>query len=114
MIRNATQLGTGAVKLLCGGLLLWALYPQNPYGYYILLRWVCCSAFAYFAIRYFRSGEIPWAWIFGTAEGIYNPILRVHLDRTLWSIVNIATIIMLVASVTADMKHQKKSDSEES
>ena len=28
-------------------LLLLALNPDNPYGYYIFLRWVCCAAFVY-------------------------------------------------------------------
>ena len=32
-------------------MLLWALNPANPYGYYILLRWVYCAAFAYLAIH---------------------------------------------------------------
>lgn len=32
-------------------MLLWALYPENPYGYYVLLRLVCCPIFAYLANR---------------------------------------------------------------
>ncbi len=31
--------------------LLWALNPSNPYGYYVLLRCVCCGIFACLALK---------------------------------------------------------------
>jgi len=31
---------------------------------------------------------------------VYNPVFRIHLDRSFWSIVNIATIAVLGAAVT--------------
>lgn len=113
MSRTATLHATVAVKLLCAALLLWALSPRNPYGYYVLLRWICCSAFAYIAVNYFRSGWTPWVWVFGTAAGIYNPVLPVHLNRTIWSIVNVVTIIILLVSVAADFMQGKKTGSEQ-
>jgi hypothetical protein len=41
-------------QVFASGMLLWALNPDNPYGYYILLRWVCCAVFAYLPIWLFR------------------------------------------------------------
>jgi len=38
-------------QIIASVLLVWALNPENPYGYYILLRWVCCVAFAYLAYQ---------------------------------------------------------------
>lgn len=113
MSRTATLPATVAVKLLCTALLLWALSPQNPYGFYVLLRWICCSAFAYIAVDYFHRGWTSWIWVFGTAAGIYNPFLPVHLGRAIWSTVNVVTIIILVVSVAADIRHGKKNDSEQ-
>lgn len=38
-------------QLVAGLMLLWALNPENPYGYYTLLRWVCCGIFAYLGFK---------------------------------------------------------------
>jgi Family of unknown function (DUF6804) len=27
---------------------------------------------------------VAWIWIFGVLAGLYNPIFRVHLDRSTW------------------------------
>ncbi len=81
--------------------LLWALVPDNPYGYYILLRWVCCAAFAYLAVQAFRREKKTWVWVLGITAAVYNPIFRVHLTRGIWSVVNVATIGIAVWSVFA-------------
>ena len=75
--------------------------PGNPYGYYVLLRWVCCGVFIFLATRAAALGVQEWAWTFGIMAGVYNPILRVHLNREIWSVVNVATMIVAVASVFA-------------
>ena len=80
-------------------MLLWALNPENPYGYYILLRCVCCAAFAFLAIQALAQENQPWAWVLGVIAVVYNPIFRIHLTREIWSVVNIATIIVAVASI---------------
>ena len=38
-------------QAVVSGMLLWALIPGNPYGYYVLLRWVCCALFGYLAFQ---------------------------------------------------------------
>ena len=82
-------------------MLLWALVPSNPYGYYIVLRWVCCVAFAYLAVQAFRQHKKTWVWVLGITAAVYNPIFRVHLTRGIWSVVNVATIGVAVWSVFA-------------
>jgi FtsH-binding integral membrane protein len=79
--------------------LLWALNPENPYGYYILLRWVCCAAFAYLAIKALEQTKKGWTWVLGITAVVYNPIIRVHLTRDIWEVINIATIVIAVLSV---------------
>jgi len=86
-------------QVITVAMLLWALNPDNPYGYYILLRWVCCAAFAYLAIQTLGHKKQGWVWVLGVTAAIYNPIIRVHLTRDLWSIVNVATIVVAVASI---------------
>ena len=80
-------------------LLLWALIPANPYGYYIVLRWICCVAFAYLAIQALSLGRDGWVWILGVTAVVYNPIFRIHATREIWSIVNLVTIALAVASI---------------
>ncbi len=79
-------------------MLLWAINPRNPYGYYLLLRLVCCTCFAFIAFRRHEVGSTGWAWAFMVAALIYNPFIRVHLSREIWSVANIATVILASAS----------------
>lgn len=80
-------------------MLLWALNPANPYGYYILLRWVCCAAFAYLAFQALVQKKECWVWALGITAIVYNPVIRIHLTRDIWSVVNVATIAEAIASV---------------
>lgn len=85
-------------QLIAGLMLLWALNPSNPYGYYILLRWICCGIFAYLAFKAHEQNETGFAWILGITAAVYNPILPVHLTREIWSVVNVVTIGIAAAS----------------
>ena len=84
-----------AVQIVCIGMLVWALNPANPYGYYILLRIVLFASCAYLALRAVALDKTPWVWILGVTAVVYNPIIRVGLTREIWSVVNVATIILL-------------------
>jgi hypothetical protein len=94
-------------------MLLWALNPENPYGYYILLRCVCCAAFAYLAIKALEQAKEGWTWVLGITAVVYNPIIRIHLTRDIWEVINIATIAVAALSVfvfrpeTGDPKMKK-------
>jgi hypothetical protein len=80
-------------------MLLWALNPDNPYGYYVLLRWVCCGVFVYLAFQAFERAKQDWVWILGITALIYNPIVPIHLTRGIWEVVNIITALIAVASI---------------
>ena len=85
-------------QIIAIAMLLWALNPDNPYGYYILLRIVLCAICAYLAFRALEIGVDAWVWTMGVTAVIYNPVIRIHLTREIWSVVNIATIIVLAIS----------------
>ncbi len=80
-------------------MLLLALNPDSLYGFYMFLRWVCCAAFVYLAIHASTRKKQGWVWILGVTAAIYNPILPVHGTREMWTVVNVATIGMAVASL---------------
>ncbi len=90
-------------------MLIWALNPDNPYGYYILLRWVCCGIFAYLAFQALEIEKQGWVWVLGITALVYNPIIRVHLNRELWSIINVVTIGIALVSIFA-LKVKNKKD----
>ena len=88
-------------QVICVPMLLWALNPNNPYAYYTLLRWVCCGVFAYLAHQSIEQKKQGWVWLLGITALIYNPIFPVHLNRELWSVVNVVSIGIAVASIFA-------------
>ena len=65
-----------------------------PYGYYMLLRLLVCGVCAYLSGREADSGRTEWAWILGGCAVLYNPILPIHLNREMWSVINVATIAL--------------------
>lgn len=79
-------------QAIAGAMLLWALYPDNPYGYYVLLRWIVCPCFAYTAAQALMKQKMNWVWILGVTAAIYNPLIPLHLDRELWSVLNLVGI----------------------
>lgn len=95
-------------QVICIGMLLWALNPANPYGYYILLRWVLCGAFSFLAVQAINQGKQGWLFVFGITALIYNPFLRVHLTREIWTVVNVVTIVLVVASIFVIEKNSFK------
>lgn len=77
-----------------GGLLIGL--SNMPYGYYELLRILlfCCAIFI--AISERERGNSIWLWAFGACALIYNPIAKLSLGREIWTVVNLATIALLV------------------
>ena len=75
-----------------------------PYGYYELLRIFIFCVGAYLAVRSHQSDREGWAWAFGALALIYNPIVKIHLGRELWSAVNIGTAAFLAWHLLAVAK----------
>ena len=82
-------------------MLAWALVPANPYGYYILLRIVLCGIFVFLAVKAHELKQVGWVWVLAIGAVVYNPIVPVHLNREIWSVVNLVTIALLIATVFA-------------
>lgn len=87
-----------SLRVVVIAMLAWALNPANPYGYYVLLRWVSCAVFIYLAVAAHRARQPGWLLLFAINAGVYNPLLAVHLGRPIWSVVNIVSICLVAAS----------------
>ena len=82
------------VLVLSAGMLLLAL-ADMPYGYYQLLRIVVCGSLA---------GALWTAWEdtgtlerlgYGVLAVIYNPLIKISMERSEHEIVNVATVVMI-------------------
>jgi hypothetical protein len=74
-----------------------ALLPIRWYGYYILLKLVVCGGCAFLAANAYDDGRKHLVWFMGGLAVLYNPIIRFPLGRELWMVINILTIIVLIA-----------------
>lgn len=90
-------------------LTLIALVPL-PYGYYIFLRVVLCTAAAYLAWTEYEEVKAVNGWIVGLVvlSIVYNPIIRVHLTREIWSGINVATVAFLGAHMFVRHRRELK------
>lgn len=82
-------------SLVSSGMLFWALSRSNPYGYYILLRWVVCGTAAYGACKAVEL-EPGWAWTLGIIALLFNPIFPVYLSREVWAPIDVTTGIIFI------------------
>ena len=80
------------------GMLLCAMLVRCPYGYYTVLKFVCCGGLSYLAFLAFKDRKIGWTWSLGVAALVYLPFVRFQLGKSMWTLVNIATIAMTFAS----------------
>jgi FtsH-binding integral membrane protein len=90
-------------------MLLWALVSANPYGYYVLMRIVLCAIFVFLAVKAHELNRVGWVWVLAITAALYNPIIRVHLNREIWSAVNVATIVLLTVTVVVLRKKNESS-----
>jgi hypothetical protein len=95
--------------LVAAGLLVYAAVERHPYSFYTLLRWICCPVFAYSAFTAYEKNRVLWVWIFGVLAGLYNPIFRVHLDRSTWIGVNWFTVVVIAVAGVVFWLDKKRS-----
>lgn len=73
-------------------LLLIAL-SSLPYGYYTFLRIFICITALYTLVEGKLSSLFFLGWIFTAI--IYNPIIKIHLEKEDWTLVNIVTALFI-------------------
>ena len=76
-------------------LLIIAMLPIKCYGFYILLKFFVCALFGYRSVEFFNRNQSGMAWLYGAIALLYNPIIRFPLGRPTWTLINIATIIIV-------------------
>ena len=69
-----------------------------PYGYYTLLRLIACSTFVVAAYLVRRADPKWLVWVYGLCALLFNPLIKVHFQKGLWSVLDLAAAGVLLAS----------------
>lgn len=85
-------------------LLLLALFDL-PYGYYNFLRIMIFIISCYSIYVFYKYEKILWVWIFVIIAVLFNPIIPIYLDKSLWKIVDIVAVIIFLISFIFNKKN---------
>lgn len=69
-----------------------------PYGYYMLLRIVATGVFIWAAFVAYERGQKSLPWVYGVLAILFNPLLKVHLPKELWAVVDVGSGIFLLVT----------------
>jgi len=77
-----------------------------PYGYYQVLRFVVCIAAIYYLYKsYKHDSHLPVRWLAVGIAILFNPIAPIHLDRSIWVFLNVATGIYFATIYRTIKRH---------
>lgn len=80
-------------------ILLLAIPPMWPYGYYILLRWVVMVTAILTLWTAYNLKKNVWVWLMGGIAILFNPIAPIHLDKETWVIIDFIVAILFLVSI---------------
>lgn len=78
------------VAIIAALMLLAAILPIWPYGYYMLLRVVVFAAGGFCAWALWQEARQPLAVALGIVAVVFNPFIPAHLSREVWAVLNLA------------------------
>ncbi len=81
--------------LIAAAMLLVALAPSNPSGYYVLLRWVVCPVAVFLAYRAWTRRSPGWGVPPIVVAVLFNPLLPIWSTREFWGPVDTMSAIAL-------------------
>jgi len=87
-----------------------ALIDGWPHGFFSFLRFVVFVATVYVAWMTLEEKKEKWVWVFGFLAVLFNPFVVIHLNRELWSIIDLIVGVFMLISIFA-LKLERKSGS---
>jgi type IV secretory pathway TraG/TraD family ATPase VirD4 len=87
------------VAFIAAVFLFLALINGWPYGFFTLLRFVVFATSVYIAWMAYREQKEKWIWIFGFLAVLFNPFIVIHLNREIWSFIDIIVGVFMIISV---------------
>ena len=87
--------------LIATAFLFLALIDGWPYGFFTMLRFVVFASSAYVAWMAYEVQKEKWVWIFGFLAVLFNPFIIIHLDREIWSVIDLIVGMFMIVSLFA-------------
>jgi hypothetical protein len=88
--------------------LLFLCLADFPYGYYQFVRFAATVGFGILAYLANEKGNKTEVVIYIILAVLFQPLLKIHLGRTLWNIVDVIVGIGLVVSIFIPNKNRKQ------
>ena len=85
--------------LIAAAFLFVALFDGWPYGFFTLLRFVVFASTTYVAWMAYEAQKEKWVWIFGFLAVLFNPFIVIHLDREIWSVIDLIVGVFMIVSI---------------
>jgi len=85
--------------LIAAVFLFLALFDGWPYGFFTLLRFVVFASSAYVAWIAYEAQKEKRVWIFGFLAVLFNPFIVIHLNREIWSVIDLIVGVFMIISV---------------
>lgn len=67
-----------------------------PYGFYTFVRFTATAAFCYFAYQAYEGGNKGRMILFIVLAILFQPFVKIPLDRTIWNIVDVAVAAYII------------------
>lgn len=96
--------------LIASAFLFVALFDGWPYGFFTLLRFVVFASSAYIAYMSYEEKKEKWIWIFGFLAVLFNPFIKIHLDREIWIVIDLIVGVFMIISLFALKFEKPKTD----
>lgn len=75
-----------------------------PYGYYMLLRLVATGVFIWAALIAYERKNASLPWVYGVLALLFNPLIKIHLPKELWAVVDVGSGVLLLATKSVIQK----------
>ncbi len=85
--------------LIATTLLFLAMFDVWPYGFFTMLRFVVFASSVYVAWMAHEAKKEKWVWIFGFLAVLFNPFIVIHLNREIWSVIDLIVGAFMIVSV---------------
>ena len=90
-----------AILLYITATLLLLAVVSFPYGYYVTLRFVACAVFLGSTAVSYDRGHKKIPWVYAAFAILFNPLIKIHLPREAWTLVDMAAGVVLFATAAS-------------
>lgn len=85
-------------RIVAAILLVWAL-DRHTYNYYEVLRLVVSGVCLFGVYVSWKFKKLDWAWLFGALVVLFNPLIRIPLQRLTWNVIDVAVAVLLLITI---------------